>query len=217
MKTAIVIRATGLIGSHLTNKLLEDSRYAKVKTFSRRSIDFVHPKLEEEIVDFEKLSEWKSKISGDELFSALGTTIKKAGSKEAQFKIDFTYQYLVAKAAFDNGVGSYLLVSSIGANTKSRNFYLKIKGALEENISRLHFKHIFIFQPSLLTGVRIEKRFGENFSAPILKIISVLPFFKKYKPIQADIVAEGMIKAANQLTSNRLVKYSSNKIFDLVN
>lgn len=216
MKTAIVIGATGLIGSHLTNKLLGDERYSKVKIFVRRTIDIVHPKLEEEIVDFDDLSKWKNKITGDELYSTMGTTIKQAGSKETQFKIDFTYQYIAAKAAADNGVEKYLLVSSAGADHKSKNFYLKIKGSLEESVSQLPFKNIFIFQPSFLLGERREKRRGEKIIAVLAKVLTrIIPFLKKYRPIKAEVVAEAMINAANDNINDRLVRYSLDQIFNI--
>lgn len=123
MKTAIVIGATGLIGKHLTKLLLDNPAYSNVKVFVRRSINISNPKLEEHIVNFDEIAKWKDKITGDELFSAMGTTIRKAGSKEAQFKIDVTYQHEFAKAAAENGIKSYFLVSSSGANAKS-NFFL---------------------------------------------------------------------------------------------
>lgn len=215
MKTAIVIGATGLVGSNLIFELLKDERYSKVKIFGRRTIDFIHPKLEEEIVNFDSISEWKHKITGNDLFSAIGTTIKKAGSKEAQFKIDFTYQYVVAKAAADNGVDKYLLVSSAGANHKSKNFYLKIKGSLEESVFRLPFKHIYIFQPSILAGERIEKRKAEKFFLILAKFLTVIiPFIKKYRPIEAQIVARAMINAANDSANNKIITYTLNQIFD---
>ena len=108
----------------------------------RRSLNINNPKLEEHIVDFDKIELWKNNLSGDELYSALGTTIKKAGSKEAQYKIDFTYQYEAAKAASENGVKKYLLVSSLGANSKSSNFYLRMKGSLDEKVQQLSFDQI---------------------------------------------------------------------------
>ena len=113
MKTAIVIGATGLVGSHITFQLLNDDRYEKVKIFVRRSLENKNPKLEEHLVDFDKLESWKQELIGDEIYSALGTTIKKAGSKDAQYKIDFTYQYEVAKTAAENSVPKILLVSSV--------------------------------------------------------------------------------------------------------
>src|SRR4030066_986146 len=142
MKTAIVIGATGLIGKHLTKFLLDDPAYSSVKVFVRRTLNISNPKLEEHVVDFDEISIWKDKITGDELYSAMGTTIKKAGSKEAQYKIDFTYQYECAKAASENGVGKYLLISSAGANIKSGHFYLRMKGELDKKVSELPFQQL---------------------------------------------------------------------------
>jgi len=132
MKTAIVIGATGLIGNMLVKKLLNDDRYKSVKVFARKSTGLNHPKLEENLVDFDDMVKWKHDITGDELFSAMGTTIRKAKSTSIQYKVDVTYQYEVAKAASENGVRSYFLVSSSGANAKSKLFYLRIKGELDE-------------------------------------------------------------------------------------
>ena len=139
MKTAIVIGATGLVGSFITLKLLDDTRYEKVKVFVRNSLEIEHEKLEEHLVDFNKIDIWKNELVGDELYSAMGTTIKKAGSKSAQYKIDFTYQFETAEAASINGVKKYLLVSSAGANYKSGNFYLRVKGKLDEKIQLLRY------------------------------------------------------------------------------
>lgn len=199
MKTAIIIGATGLVGNQLTNKLLNYNRYNLVKIFVRKPSGINHPKLEEYVVDFDKLETWKNKITGDELFSALGTTIRKAGSKEAQYKIDFTYQYECAKAASENEVGEYLLVSSAGANINSRNFYLRMKGELDERVSELSFKQICIFKPSILAGKRKERRRGEEIGTSAIKFFAqIIPPLRKYRPIEAEIVAETMIKAANK-------------------
>ncbi|MEX2604924.1 MAG: NAD(P)H-binding protein, partial [Gracilimonas sp.] len=153
-RTAIVIGATGLVGSQVLDQLLEDKSYQKVKVFHRRSTGVVHPKLEEHIVDFKELDSWKSLIAGDELYSALGTTIKKAGGQEAQYTIDFTYQYETAKAAAENGVKKFALVSSAGANPKSRAFYTKLKGELDEAVKELPFEVTVILRPSILAGNR---------------------------------------------------------------
>ncbi|HRN27810.1 MAG TPA: NAD(P)H-binding protein [Ignavibacteriaceae bacterium] len=216
MKTAIVIGATGLVGSYITLKLLDDSRYSKVKVFVRNSLEVKHPKLEEHIVDFEKLDLWKDEIKGDELYSALGTTIKKAGSKNAQYKIDFTYQYETAKAAAKNGVKSYMLISSAGANYKSSNFYLRMKGNLDEKVQLLNFKKIRIFRPSILVGLRSEKRVGESIGIKIAGLITrIIPALKRYKPIKASIVAEAMIVSANQNKSDKIKIYHPEEIFIL--
>jgi len=216
MKTAIIVGASGLIGKTLVRKLLEDSRYNSVKVFVRGSINISTSKLVEHIVDFDKITDWKNKITGDELYSAMGTTIKKAGSKEAQYKIDVTYQYEFAKAAAENGVKSYFLVSSSGANTKSKLFYMKIKGELEENVKLLPFKKIRIFRPSLLLGERSEKRFGEKAAERLLKIVVPLfPFLKNQRPIEGEKVARAMIGSANETDSERIKIFEPLEIFSV--
>jgi len=216
MKTAIVIGASGLVGSFVTLKLLEDNSYEKVKVFVRRSLDITHKKLEEHIVNFEKIDAWKEFLIGDELYSALGTTIKKAGSKEAQYKIDFTYQYDAAEAASQNGVKNYFLVSSAGADYKSSNFYLRMKGNLDEKVQQLNFERIRIFRPSFLEGLRSEKRLGESIGIKIAGIVTkLIPALKKYKPINASLVADAMIKSANQTSSEKIRIYQSEEIFNI--
>ena len=216
MKTAIVIGATGLVGNLVTQKLLEDSRYERVKVFVRRSVHLKHPKLEEHLIDFGKIEIWKEYLTGDELYSALGTTIKKAGSKDAQYNIDFTYQYEVAKAASQNGVEKYILVSSAGANYKSKNFYLRMKGKLDEKVQLISFKQIFIFRPSILSGERSELRLGEVLGIKIAGIVTkIIPALKKYKPIKASLVAEAMIKSANQNLSAKIKIFNPDEIFEI--
>jgi uncharacterized protein YbjT (DUF2867 family) len=126
-KTALVIGATGLVGSEAVKQLLDDKRYAAVQVFHRRTTGILHPKLVEHIVEFDDLDSWKHLLTGDELYSALGTTLKKAGSQEAQYTIDFTYQYETAKAAAENGVKKYALVSSTGANAQAKAFIPGLK------------------------------------------------------------------------------------------
>jgi uncharacterized protein YbjT (DUF2867 family) len=216
MKTAVVIGASGLIGKTLVRKLLEDNRYKSVKVFARRSINISNSKLAEHIVDFDRITDWKNKITGDELYSAMGTTIKKAGSKEAQYKIDVTYQYEFAKAAAENGIKSYFLVSSVGANAKSKIYYAKIKGELEEKVKLLPFNKIRIFRPSLLLGERDEKRFGEKAVEKLLKIVVPLfPFLKNQRPIEGKKVARAMIVSANEDDKERIKIFEPLEIFIL--
>ena len=141
-KTAILIGATGLVGAALTDALLADSRFEKVVVFVRRATGKNHPKLEEHIVNFDAIDNWKQLLTGDVLFSAMGTTIGKAGSKEAQYKIDYTYQYEVAKAASENGVRQYVLVSSAGASPQSKIFYSRMKGELKTSCYCLRLSHL---------------------------------------------------------------------------
>ena len=216
MKTAVVIGASGLIGKTLVRKLLEDSRYNSVKVFVRGSINISNTKLVEHIVDFDRITDWKNKITGDELYSSMGTTIKKAGSKEAQYKIDVTYQYEFAKAAAENGVTSYFLVSSSGASAESKLFYMKIKGELEEKVKLLPFNKIRIFRPSLLLGERDEKRFGEKATERLLKIVVPLfPFLKNQRPIEGEKVARAMIVSANEDDKERIKIFEPLEIFQL--
>lgn len=197
-KTAIVIGATGLVGSEVLDLLLEDERYQKVKVFHRRSTGISHPKLEEHIIDFDKIDEWRDLITGDELYSALGTTAKKAGSQEAQYTIDFTYQYETAKAAAENRVKKYSLVSSAGADYQSRMFYSRLKGELDDAVKELPFEVTTILRPSILAGERNESRPGESIGMFFMKFLTKLPGLKKYRPIPGKTVAQGMINSLHK-------------------
>lgn len=196
MKTALLIGATGLVGSELTNLLLADSRFERVRVFVRRSTGKNHPKLEEHVVNFDSIATWKGALAGDVLFSTLGTTLKQAGSQNAQYKIDFTYQYEVAKAAAENGVQHYVLVSSAGAASQSRIFYSRMKGELEVAVKALPFGHIHILQPGILEGQRAEVRAGERIGIALASLTRFIPGLKKYRPIPAKTVAQAMINAA---------------------
>lgn len=193
MKTAIIIGASGLVGSTLTDLLIHDYRFTKVIVLARRSMGIKHPKLEEHIIDFRKPETWKPLIKGDVLFSALGTTLKSAGSKEAQYEVDFTFQFIIAEAASQNHVPVYVLISSIGANANSSNFYLRMKGQLEDAVKLLPFQSINILRPASLDGERKEYRIAERISLPILKAVNSFGLLKKYRPIHRNIVAEKMV------------------------
>src|SRR5215213_7489402 len=128
--TAIVIGATGLVGSELTKLLSANEQFDRIKVFTRRPLEVKHPKIEEYVINFDYPDQWKGLVTGDVLFSALGTTLKQAGSKGAQFKVDYKYQYNFAKAASENGVANYVLISAAGASPSSRIFYSRMKGNL---------------------------------------------------------------------------------------
>jgi uncharacterized protein YbjT (DUF2867 family) len=192
-RTALVIGATGLVGSHLVEQLLTDQRFSEVKIFSRRNIGQYHPKLKEYIIDFDAPSDWAHLVQGDVLFSALGTTLKTAGSKEAQYGIDHTYQYNFAVAASNNHVPVYVLVSAAMADEKSRIFYSRMKGELERDVKKLPFRSIQILQPGILVGDRKEKRTGESWGIKIFRFLNSMGIARKQKPIHAAIVAKAMI------------------------
>lgn len=200
-KTATVIGATGLVGSHVLQILLADDRYDSILVLHRRTTGISHSKLKEHIIDFDYPEKWSHLVTGDHLFSALGTTIKKAGSKEAQYKIDYTYQYEVAKAASKNGVTGFALVSSVGANSESSSFYPRIKGELDNAVQKLDFEISLILRPSFLDGNRDEFRLGERIGVPLAKVFCKIPGLKKYHPIKAEVVAKAMIEGLNSNTS----------------
>lgn len=213
-KTALVIGATGLVGTELVRQLLDDHRFGKVIVFVRRSLSYSSPKLTEHIIDFDQPHTWQHWVRGDVLFSTLGTTLKQAGGKEAQYKIDYHYQFDFAKAASEQEVPVYVLVSSAAASPDSKIFYSRMKGELERDISRLPFKSIHILQPSLLYGNRREKRLGESLGYHIIRRLNALAILKKYRPIHAETVARGMIHAATKSSEGKHT-YELDEIFSL--
>ncbi len=194
-KHAILIGATGLVGSHLLKQLLDDERFASVKVLGRRTSGLKHPKLKEHIIDFSKPSGWAPVVKGDVLYLCLGTTRAKAGSKQAQYEVDYRYQLDVASAAAKNGVASVVLVSSAGAKHTSKFFYMRMKGELERDLSTLRFRHMVFIRPGPLTGPRTEKRRAENLGVAIISFINRLGLMQHYTPIHGDTVARAMINA----------------------
>lgn len=214
-KKALIIGATGLVGSHLLQELLNDPHFSEVVVLGRRSTHISHEKLTEHIINFDQLDSYKDIITGDVLFSCLGTTLKKAGSKEVQWKIDYTYQFEMAKAAKLNRVKTMVLVSSSGANAKSKIFYSRMKGELEEAIRELLFPITLIFQPSLLLGEREEVRRGEKIGE-FVGVFLTKYILKKYRPIQGKEVAIAMKNAYLRNRKEGLEVYELNEIFTLL-
>jgi len=211
--TANIIGSTGLVGKQLVKILLNDDRFEKVRIFVRRDSGLKHKKLEQQIIDFSAPETWNKKLNGDVLFSALGTTLKQAGGKDKEYEVDFTYNMNFAKQAKENGIKNYVLISSIGANSKSRIFYTRMKGELDDAVSKLGFRNLVILRPSSLVGDRQKKRLAEIISVPLAKFFTKF-IFKKYRPIQDVIVAKAMINGA--LTSNNSKTVWENpEIFEL--
>lgn len=195
-QTALIIGATGLVGSEILKYSLNDDRIDKIKIFVRRPTGLTDSKLEETIVDFEKLGEWRHLIQGDILFSALGTTIKQVGTREAQRVVDYDYQLRVAQAAKLNGVTKFVLVSAAGAESKSKVAYTKMKGDLERDVMKLSFPKITIIRPGLLKGPRKQKRFFEHNAGVILSWIPTIPGLEMIKPVSGKLVAHACIESA---------------------
>lgn len=212
-KKALLVGASGLVGGELLNILLTSEEYSKVIVLGRRPVGLEHLKLEEIIVDFEHLDRHKDCFHVDVVFCCLGTTIKKAKTKEAFKKVDVDYVLEIANMAKQMKVEKFLIISSMGADSKSLVFYSKMKGLVEESLKDIGFDSLHIFRPSLLLGQRREVRSGESAAAFLSQGLSFLfsgPL-GKYKPIQAKVVANGMYKAA-QRESNGEYTYLSDEI-----
>ena len=196
VKTALVIGATGLVGSELVGQLLDDERLGKVVGFGRRKTGRSHPKLEEHAIDFDVPESWCSMVKGDVAFSSLGTTLKQAGSQAAQKRVDYDYQWEFAKAAGRNGVTVYVLVSAATADPQSTRFYSRIKGELDRDVQQIGFERIRIMRPSLLGGERNDARAGERIGSVLLGALNAICIARKYREIPGKVVARAMIQAA---------------------
>ena len=204
-RRALVIGATGLVGQSLVKQILEDDRFSSLVVLGRRPTGLSHPKLTEHLVNFDRPGDWEKLVQGDVLFSALGTTLKTAGSKEAQYRVDHQYQWEVARAAAANGVRTYVLVSAAMANPESRLFYSRMKGELERDVRSLSFPHLHIFRPGMLKGQRIEFRPGEKVGLAVLKALNRLGLFKSQKPVPVETVARAMIRVSFSENSTPMV------------
>jgi uncharacterized protein YbjT (DUF2867 family) len=211
--TANVIGATGLVGKQLVKQVLENENFGKVRIFVRRNSGISHPKLEQLVVDFAKEETWAKELTGDVLFSALGTTLKQAGNKEKQYEVDFTFNLNFARKAKENGIENYVLVSSIGANSNSNIFYTRIKGELDEAIAQTGFNNLVILRPSSLTGDRDETRWMEKLSVPIARFVTQF-VFKKYRPISGKTVAQAMINAVLNPNPKKTI-WEGDEVFEL--
>jgi uncharacterized protein YbjT (DUF2867 family) len=200
LKTALIIGSTGLIGSQLLQILLKSEHYSKVVTFVKRETGIQHPKLKQHIIDFDEPESYQHLVEGDDFFCTIGTTINKAGSKEAFRKVDFEYPMQFAKIAAEKKIKQFLIISSLGADAASSNFYLKTKGEIENFLKASTLEKVSILRPSLLLGYRTEFRLGEKVGAFFMKLFSFLFIgkLKKYKPIESETVARALFAIAQQ-------------------
>ncbi len=201
---AILIGATGLVGTEIAKILLDDQRFSEVRILARRSSGLSHPKLQEMLIDFDKPLSWAADIVGDVLFSALGTTLKQAGSKAVQYHVDHDYQFEIAKAAKANGVQRCILVSSKGANSRSPFFYMRMKGEIENHVAQLGFEAAYFVRPGPLDG-RKSPTLSEKL---MLYGLNALPKFQggeSYWPIQGKDVARVCVECAFDARSGTLI------------
>ncbi len=208
---ALVIGATGATGKDLVKQLCQDSDFDEIDIFVRRRSDFHHEKVKAHLVDFDHPEEWKHLVKGDVAFSCLGTTLKSAGSKENQKVIDYDYQFNFAKAAKENNVQDYILVSAYGASPDSKIFYSRIKGELEEAVKNLKFEKTTIFKPGMLERKNTDRN-GEVFGLKIIKFLNKFGLFKSQKPLPTEVLAKAMI-VASKIKSNSFSEIKLHSIF----
>lgn len=198
-RTAVIAGATGLVGRHCLEELLADPAYARVVALTRRSFDLQDAKLTEDLTDFDNLPAYLG-IPCDTAFCSLGTTIRKAGSREAFHRVDFEFVQNFARWARRSGAKTFVLVSAAGADAHSGNFYLKTKGEAEAAVAAAGFDSVYFLRPGLLLGERKEFRLGETIATPLLRAVGVFlrGGLSKYRAIAARDVARAMVRCAEE-------------------
>lgn len=210
-RTAVVLGGTGLVGGHLVRILAADAAVALVRAPVRRPTHaFDGLGVESPVVDFGTLGATSELLACDQLFVCLGTTMARAGSRQAFRRVDFDAVVAGAEAAVSGGAQAVFLVSSVGADPASRSFYLRVKGEAEQALAALPVRSLHIFRPSILTGARREFRAGE--SVGILLSTLASPFMRRglrrYRPISAEAVARAMARVASAPEPGRHVHES---------
>jgi uncharacterized protein YbjT (DUF2867 family) len=206
-KTALLAGSTGLIGGQLLQLLLNDQRYASVIAISRTPLTVAHPKLLNVVCELKDVTAHREQLKADDVFCCLGTTIKKAKSKEAFRAVDFEAPLALAKMAKEQGAQKYLLVSSLGANKDSGIFYNQVKGEVEAAVQQVGLPSLHIVRPSLLLGPRQEERSGEDAAKIFYKLFGFL-VPEKYQAIESIKIARALLAFAHEGTEGRVVHES---------
>jgi len=217
-KSALLVGASGLIGGHCLQSLLEEPSYTRVTVLVRTPLTMVHEKLVQHIVDFDGLELFGELLYTNDVYCCLGTTIKKAKTQEAFRKVDYDYPIKLAALTQHCGANQFLLVSSLGADPYSRIFYNRVKGEVEEAIRKISFTAFHVFRPSFLLGERKEHRPGEKAGAFVmsgLKYALAGPL-KKYRAIQASDVAKAMVRVA-QMDLQGVNIFESDRVQEIAN
>jgi uncharacterized protein YbjT (DUF2867 family) len=211
-KTALVFGPTGAVGKELIQILLDDQRYEKVLAFSRRVLEMEHPKLEVILDTLNDLGKFHDKIIGHDLFCCIGTTSKKAGSRDNFKKVDLEMPAKLAEIASSNGVPNFIAISSVGAGKPGRGFYLDVKTEMENQIIQHDFKKLSFVRPSLLLSKRDEFRFSEDAGKVVNSLLSwaMIGNLEKYKGISTKVVASAMIEILNLKQPN--IVYESDEL-----
>ena len=190
-KTAIILGATGLTGSILLQRLLNDDSISTIKLFSRSSSNVKSPKVEEHLVDMFELESQTEHFTGDVVFCCIGTTKSKTPDKETYKRIDYGIPVTAAKLAKQNSISKFIVISALGSNPESSVFYNKVKGEMECDVLQQNISETYILQPSLIGGDRSENRTGESIAQFFAKVFGFL-IPKKYKMIEPETIAKAM-------------------------
>lgn len=193
--SALVVGATGLVGGHLVRTLLADPAYGRVSILARRPYPDgdIRQRLDERIVDFEALDRHPGFAGGDHIFCALGTTIRKAGSRDRFRRVDLDYTRRVAELAHGNGARHFSLVSATGASADSWFFYNRVKGEVEAAVSAVGIPSVTILRPSVLGGDREERRATETIGQLLLRFVP-----GRLRLVEAEDVARVMVRLARR-------------------
>lgn len=216
-KTAIILGATGLTGSILLEKLMNDDRYKTIKLFSRKEIEGLPSKVSQYVGNLLELDQFKGDFTADEVYCCIGTTTKKTPDKAVYTAIDYGIPVAAAKLSKENGIHTFIAVSAVGANAKSNIFYNKTKGEMERDMLLEKIKNTHILQPSIIDGNRMEQRIGEKIGLALFKLLQPLFFgnLKKYRITEAEHIAQAMIYLANSTSGVQII--TSEKIKEIAN
>jgi len=207
-KTAIILGATGLTGSLLLDQLIHDDEYTSIKLFSRKALNSTSPKIKEFIGDLLQLEQFKNEFTADVVFCCIGTTAAKTKDKELYKAIDSGIPAVAAKLAKENNISTFIVISALGANAKSKIFYNQTKGKMELAVLSQKIPNTFILRPSLIVGARNETRFGEKIAVVVMKSANsfLVGKLKKYRSIKADKIATAMRLLAKQSNNQIIVE-----------
>ena len=209
-KTVALFGSTGLIGSEILKLLINDDDYKTINVITRKKVTVQSKKIKNYIIDFTNLDSYKKVIKkGDVVIASIGTTQSKVNFNKNEYrKVDYDILLNIARACKSNEASCFSFVSSAGANAKNNNFYLKLKGEIENSIMHLGIKTCLIFRPSLLIGKRNEFRFGEILAQKIMPLFSFL-MKSNYKPIKAIDVAKSIVNESKKVSQgNKVYHYS---------
>jgi len=216
-KTAIVLGATGLTGSLLLERLVADEQYSSIRVFSRRTTGNTSPKVQEYIGDVLQLESFSKDFTADVVFCCIGTTSGKTKDRKLYHDIDFGIPVKAARMVKENNIPCFVVMSSIGANSKSRVFYTRTKGEMEEAVLSQGIPHTYILRPSLILGARNERRITESIGGALFRAAGFLMKgrFRKYRAIESDTIAAAMVHLEKEKPDLRII--SSDLIEDLGN